>query len=425
MKNKIQWKKWFTLSLLIIGGGTIFKIYSLRTVFYIPMMDFMGLSNMQLGLMMTVYGVVQTIGLVGAIYLSDRFSKRLMIPCGLIGVGITGLYFCTFPSYPVILVLFGIFALFGEVVYWPVLLKTVRLLGREDEQGRMFGFLEAGRGVVDTIVAFAALGIFAAMGSSLLGLKYAMIFFSIIPIVVGIVTYFFIEDDKIKEYDSSGKKVGKNKATMDGVLRALKMKEIWAVSFNIFAIYTVFCGLINFMPFLRDMYALPATLIGAYGIINSYGLKMIGGPVGGFLVDKKFKSASKYLRVALLIAAGAMVVIIFLPHRSLGPAIGMIVTLGFGAIIFTMRAVFFAPMEEVKVPRDISGAAMSIACFIGYMPSMFFYVIFGWLLDRTPGYGGYVHVFIIMIVFSLIGFVLSSYLCRLIKMKNQEMSAVN
>ena len=28
------------------------------------------------------------------------------------------------------------------MTYWPVLLKTVRLLGTKEEQGRMFGFLE-------------------------------------------------------------------------------------------------------------------------------------------------------------------------------------------------------------------------------------------------------------------------------------------
>ena len=40
-------------------------------------------------------------------------------------------------------------SLFGEVVYWPVLLKAIRLLGDSTQQGRLFGFLEAGRGVVD------------------------------------------------------------------------------------------------------------------------------------------------------------------------------------------------------------------------------------------------------------------------------------
>nr|WP_261799428.1 hypothetical protein [Campylobacter jejuni] len=40
------------------------------------------------------------------------------------------------------------------------MLKAIRLLGDSTQQERLFGFLEAGRGVIDTIVAFSALGIF-------------------------------------------------------------------------------------------------------------------------------------------------------------------------------------------------------------------------------------------------------------------------
>ena len=53
------------------------------------------------------------------------------------------------------------------MLYWPTMLKTVRLLGTEEEQGRMFGIMEAGRGLMDTIVAFCALGIFSALGAML------------------------------------------------------------------------------------------------------------------------------------------------------------------------------------------------------------------------------------------------------------------
>lgn len=51
-------------------------------------------------------------------------------------------------SFTGYLIAFGAMAFFGEVVYWPVLLKSVRLLGNKEEQGRMFGFLEAGRGLL-------------------------------------------------------------------------------------------------------------------------------------------------------------------------------------------------------------------------------------------------------------------------------------
>lgn len=411
--------KWFKLIVLILGGGTIFKLPFLKDAFYVPMQEQFNLSHTQLGAMLSVYAIVQTFGYILSIYITDRFSKKKLLPIGLIGVGALGFFMLTSPGYYGMLVLWCLFALFAELLFWPVLIKSVRLLGGKNEQGRMFGFLEAGRGVVDTIVAFGALAIFNLLGEGTTGLKGAIIFYAVIVIVVGIISYFMLEDDIIVNTDEKGNKVNKNKTALQGALKAMKMPEIWLVSFTIFSVYTVYCGLTYFIPFLKDIYGLPVTLVGAYGIINQYGLKMVGGPIGGFLADKKFKSSARYLRVAFLVAVLAMTIFIFLPHESMNVYAGMCFTLGFGAIIFTQRAVFFAPMEEVEVPREISGAAASIACFVGYAPSMFAFTMYGGMLDRTPGMAGYRHVFMTMIGFAVLGFLISSILCRVIKNKKQ------
>ncbi len=414
-----NFKKWFTFIVLIIGGGTIYKLSSLKDAFYVPMQEFMHLSHTQIGAAMSVYGLVQTVGNVGSIYISDRFSKKTLIPLSLVGIGIVGAYLSTFPSYYGILACWGLFAFFGEVTYWPVLLKAVRSLGTDEEQGRMFGFLEAGRGVVDVIIAFTALGIFALLGKSAGALKGSILFFSAMVVIVGIISYFLLEDDKVSTKDKDGNEASKNKVAMEGVMEAIKMKEIWVVSFTIFSVYSVYCGLTYFIPFLRDIYGMPITMLGAYGIINQYGLKMIGGPVGGFLVDKKFKSASKYLRVALLVAAIAMGIFILLPHSKMGLYPGMAATLGFGAIIFTMRAVFFAPINEIHVPDHISGAAMSIACIFGYSPSMFAYSLYGSMLDAHPGIAGYRMVFTTMIGFAVLGILITTILIKMIDKQNK------
>lgn len=419
-KVKYACNRWFTFALLVLGAGTIFKLSSLKDAFYVPMQEYMGLSHTQIGMALSVYGMVQTAGLIFSIYLSDRFSKKYMISFSLIGVGLVGFYLSTFPTYTGFLLAFAILAIFGEVTYWPVLLKAVRLTATEKEQGRIFGFLEAGRGVVDTIVAFSALAIFSAMGESASGLKAAIIFFSVVVIVVGIISYFTVPHDEIKEVNQSGEKVGKNAAAFQGMMEAIKMKEIWVVAFTIFSVYCVYCGLTYFIPFLKDVYAMPITLVGAYGIINQYGLKMVGGPVGGFLADKVTKSTAKFIRAAFVVVIIAMSVIVMLPHESMSIYVGMTLTLGFGAIIFSMRAVFFAPMDEIKVPIEISGAAMSIGSLVGYFPSTFAYTIYGNMLDKSPGLAGYKMVFITMIGFAVIGLLISSYLVHVIKRKNQN-----
>ncbi|WP_300358666.1 MFS transporter [Fusobacterium sp.] len=419
MAKNANFKKWFTFVILVISGGTIFKLSSLKDAFYVPMQEFMGLSHTQIGAALSVYGLVQTIGNFASIYISDRFSKRIMISVSLVCIGLIGIYLSTFPGYVGILVVWGLLSFFGEVVYWPVLLKAIRLLGDETEQGRLFGFLEAGRGVVDTIVAFSALGIFALLGKGSAALRGSILFFSGTVIVVGIMCYILVEDDKAI-VGKDGKELNKNKVAMDGVIQAVKTPEIWVVSLTIASIYSVYCGLTYFIPFLKDIYGMPVTLVGAYGIINQYGLKMVGGPLGGMLADKKFKSATKFLRVALVVAAIAMVGFIFLPHETMNVYVGMVCTLGFGAIIFSMRAVFFAPIDEIRVPRHISGAAMSIACIFGYCPQMFAFTLYGSMLDKNPGMAGYRMVFTTMVGFAILGVVITTLLLKMIKKKQQE-----
>lgn len=409
-----QSKKWISFGTLVLGAGTIYKLGCLKDAFYVPMQEFMGLSHTQIGTAMSVAGLISTFGFLISIYLTDRVSKKVMIPMSLMGIGLLGIGLSTFPPYWLFLLINCGLAVCADMLYWPTMLKTVRLLGSEEEQGRMFGIMEAGRGLVDTVIAFGALGVFALLGSNAASLKAAILFYSAVPMVIGIIAYFLLEPDELKAVNAAGEKVSRNKAAMDNVMLALKNRNIWLVSFNVFSVYCVYCGLTYFIPFLKDLYAIPAVLVGAYGIINQYALKMLGGPVGGYLTDKVFHSATKYLRVVFVITGTALAVFAFLPHSHMNVYFGMLMTLSIGACVFSMRAIFFAPMDEIHVPREITGSAMSLGSFIGYLPGAFLYSIYGSILDHNPGLSGYRIVFLIMAVSAGAGFLLSSYILSVI-----------
>ncbi|ECH8530358.1 MFS transporter [Salmonella enterica subsp. enterica] len=401
--------KWIKLCFLILGGGTIFKLSSMKDVFYVPMQADWGLTNTQIGFGFTVYAIIQTIGLFSSLYIADRFSKKILLPVGLIGVGLCGAYLTTLPPFTGYLIAFGAMAFFGEVVYWPVLLKAVRLLGTKEEQGRMFGFLEAGRGGVDVAIASGALFVFVQFGEGKAGMQAGLVYYTLVTILVGVITYFIVDgDDKV----STDNAVDANRQVFMGIKRVIKSPNLWLASFCIFFVYSAYCGLTYFIPFLKDIYALPVALVGAYGIINQYGLKMVGGPVGGYLADKIAHSPVVYLKWTFLISAVAMLLFIQLPHDSMNVYLGMAATLGFGAIIFSQRAIFFAPMDEIGTPREFAGSAMAFGCIIGYMPSMFAYTLYGSLLDNFTGIRGYNYIFYVMVVFSLLGFVCATLLTR-------------
>ena len=234
-----QSKKWISFGTLVLGAGTIYKLGCLKDAFYVPMQEFMGLTHTQIGTAMSVAGLISTFGFLISIYLTDRVSKKVMIPMSLMGIGLLGIGLSTFPPYWLFLLINCGLAVCADMLYWPTMLKTVRLLGSEEEQGRMFGIMEAGRGLVDTVIAFGALGVFALLGSNAASLKAAILFYSAVPMVIGIIAYFLLEPDEIKAVNAAGEKVSRNKAAMDNVILALKNKNIWLVSFNVFSVYCV------------------------------------------------------------------------------------------------------------------------------------------------------------------------------------------
>lgn len=285
-------KKWAIFSLLTLCGGTIYKLPSLKDAFYIPMQDYFHLTNGQIGNAMSVNSVVTTIGFFLSIYFADKLPRRYTMSLSLIVTGLLGIYLTTMPGYWGILFVWALFGVTCDMMNWPVLLKSVSRLGNSEQQGRLFGFFETGRGIVDTIIAFSALAIFTWFGSGLLGFKAGIWFYALIVIVVGIMLFFMLKE---KDEDAPEKATVDSATEKSSISSVLKDKTIWLIAFNVFFVYAVYCGLTFFIPFLKNIYLLPVALVGAYGIINQYCLKMVGGPIGGLIADKILKSPSKYL----------------------------------------------------------------------------------------------------------------------------------
>lgn len=329
------------------------------------MQEYFHLTNGQIGNAMSVNSIVTTIGFFLSIYFSDKLPRRLTISFSLIATGLLGVYLSTMPGYWGILFVWALFGVTCDMLNWPVLLKSVSLLGNSSQQGRIFGFFETGRGVVDTIVAFSALAVFAWFGSGYLGFKMGILFYSGVAILVGGIIFLFLKDDK-HAITEPVNEPGENKEKKPGVSAVLKDGTVWLIALSIFFVYAVYCGLTFFIPFLSNIYALPVALVGIYGILNQYCLKMVGGPIGGLIADKILKSPTKYLFYTFIISVIVLVTFIFLPHESMPVYLGMVCTLSFGTIVFTQRAIFFAPIGEANIKESSTGAAMALGSFIGY-----------------------------------------------------------
>jgi hypothetical protein len=74
---------------------------------------------------------------------------------------------------------------------------------------------------------------------------------------------------------------------------------------------------------------------------------------------------------------------------------------------YAVRTLYFAAMQEGKIPLAVTGTAVGLISVIGYTPDIFVGPIMGYLLDSSPGETGHQQVFIMLAGFAFIGLMAS------------------
>ncbi len=71
--------------------------------------------------------------------------------------------------------------------------------------------------------------------------------------------------------------------------------------------------------------------------------------------------------------------------------------------VYSLRGVYFALIQETKIPAYLTGTAVGLISLIGYTPDVFFNSIAGRILDANPGFTGYQNYFIMLASISIFG----------------------
>jgi sugar phosphate permease len=150
---------------LILAGGVVYTLPYLRQTFHVGLREALGLSNAELGHLNSIFGVVAMLAYFPGGWLADRVSARVLLTFSLAATGLAGLWYARFPPYPVLLGLHAFMGASTILTFWAALIKATRAWGGAHEQGRAFGILDGGRGVVEAVLAMVATAVFALYGS--------------------------------------------------------------------------------------------------------------------------------------------------------------------------------------------------------------------------------------------------------------------
>lgn len=410
-KLSMSIKQWLTLLAICMAGGVIFKLAYLRDVFYVPMGEAFNANHTELGLMMTAFAVTQFIAYLPGGWLVDFISVKKLVPASLISTGLLGFWLATYPSFKIVLVIQACFGVTITLLFWEAMIKGVRMLGTPNQQGRLFGLLEGGRGLFSTIVSFAALFVFERFGEGRLGLRATMIFYSITLVVLGIVTYFLIEENESEGHLDA-------KGALKGLLEVAKLPKVWLAGAIVFFGYSFYNGLGYLTPYLTDIYGISVSLGATLSIVRTYLIAFIAAPIGGMIADK-MGSRINYLKYALLTGAALTMVYFFIPENS-GIAIPVAIMLILAVVIMTIRGTYYSTGDEIGVPMVLAGSTAGIMSIVGNTPDLFVFALYGNMVDKYPGVEGYNKIFAIMIGFALAGVICAILLARIVKKEKQN-----
>jgi sugar phosphate permease len=202
---------WQVILILIIAGEIIFGLpfHTLR-FFRASFLETFSLSNTQLGDAFAIYGLMAMLAYFPGGALADRVSPRKLMSISLFATAVGGIYYASIPSYLGIQLLFGYWGITTILLFWAAMIKATRLWGGEHNQGRAFGILDGGRGLVAAITSSIAVIVFSfslpensaviTVAERQAGVQSVIYFYTAITFVVSVIAWYFIPTAPEKKY---------------------------------------------------------------------------------------------------------------------------------------------------------------------------------------------------------------------------------
>lgn len=390
------------LGVLILAAGAIYPLIYLRQNFEVSILDSFGITISQLGQCYSMLGVIFVVTYLPSGWLADRVSPRWLMSLSLALTGMLGLWFSTLPSFDVLLVIFAGWGIATGLTFWAALIKGVAVLARHDEQGRFFGLLEGGRGLVEAILATIAVAWFAhsldALGQSTsVALQKVIYLYVGFALVLSPIILFVIDDVKNA---SSPRASNASAATLWADLKTIVTTiELWLAAFCILCGYQLFWATYSFSGYMQNIYGMTAVTVGSITVAKLW-MRPIGAIAAGFVGDRF--NLEKVLAGLMLGGSAALAALIVLPlNVSAGILLAVVMLVGF--MTYAIRGIFWATLDSCGISVRIKGLAIGVISLIGYSPDIYLPWINGVLLERYPGKPGYSIYFGGIVLFGLLG----------------------
>lgn len=407
---------WVIMSLILAGEAVFFLPFVLPRVFRPTFLEVFGVTNYQLGLYYSVYGVVAVFAYLLGGPLADRFPARNLITLSLISTAMGGLLLAADPSVNAMRWLYGFWGCTTILLLWAAMLRATRLVGGPKLQGLAFGVLDGGRGLFAALVSSGMVFLLAwfmptdVEAATKLERDHAfrIVIYALSAVVflVGVLMWWtlrFIPHDRA--YRSQ-------KLSFKKITQVIRIPAVWLQALIILCAYSGYRVTDDFSLLAQDALGYDEVQAAAVGSMALW-LRPVGAVLAGLLADRFRATTMITISFLILIASGLLM---GLGYGAVSPMPAVVVTIVSTALaVYGLRGLYFAVMGEMQIPLVVTGTAVGVASLIGYLPDIYMAPLMGVLLDASPGVKGHQHVFLLLSGFAGCGLVANLVMTRLIR----------
>lgn len=394
--SKLKGNMW-RLVILAIAGSLIYGLPYFRTYYYDAYLEAYNLTNTQMGTLGAMFGVFGMVSYLFGGVVADFISPKKLISVSLILTGIAGFCHLFAASYSMLLVIYLVWGFTALFAFWPALVKGIRGLAAANEQGKAYGFMEAGRGVTNAVHLAIALAIINAVSRSTgggsdinaAGLKGGIVFYSVVVIVLGVLVLLFFKDDK------GGDK--SERFNFKQILTVVKLPQVWILCLILCCTYVMNMSYAYFNPYATSAFGM-AMIGGTIVTIMADYIRPFASVGGGVLADRIGRP--RIMVICFLIMAIGTFAIALFPTMSVPVFVIVCAIIYVG--MYCNYGIVFSLMEDGGIPMEVSGTAIGLISTIGYLPEVICPLTAGAILD-TYSATGYKYYFIAVGIMMLIG----------------------
>ena len=408
-------RRGLTIAALIIAGESVFLLpFVLARIFRPTLLEVFDLTNLELGTAYSAYGIVAMSAYFFGGPLADRFPARVLLAIALVSTAAGGVVMMTVPPLSTLVVLYAYWGVTTIALFWAPLIRATRQWGGDDAQGRAFGLLDGGRGLLAAVIGLIMVTVFASFlpadsetanhAQRTEALRQIILLLSVITGLAALLVWLVLP-----RRDLSQARQEANLSLRD-IGHVFAMPSVWLQAAIILCAYVGFKAIDDFSLYANQVIGLNQVHAAEAGVVSLW-MRPVAAIGAGYLADRIGAPTMTTASFAVLAAGSVMLASGLLGAGMIWIFLLTIICSSMG--VFALRGLYFAIMRDVKVPLAYTGSAVGFVSFIGFAPDVFMGPLMGYLLDESPGASGHQHVFWVVSGFALLGLVVSRLFARL------------